>query len=106
MDYALAGLPVQIIKQGGLYIAYSHKLDISTTGKSEKQAVDRFGNLIEIFLTEIVKKNGSFDNRLLELGWTQRQKRWYPPLSKADIAAKLKATVSRPKAPSSQTSSL
>jgi hypothetical protein len=67
MDYALAGLPVQIIRQGGLFIAYSHKLDIATTGKSEKQAVDRFGSLIEIFLVEVVKKNGSFNDKLAGL---------------------------------------
>ncbi|MDO8523684.1 MAG: hypothetical protein Q7R74_00470 [bacterium] len=82
MQYTFADLPVQVIKQGRLYIAYSHTLDISTTGKSEKQAVDRFGDLIHIFIKDMIK-NGPPNQALVDLGWTKRAKRWQPPLVKA-----------------------
>jgi|SRR3989338_10640175 len=82
MASTINDLRIQVIKQGALYIAYSHLLDISTTGKSEKQAVDRFGTLVHIFIQEIIKK-GMPDNALSELGWTQRAKRWEPPVIKA-----------------------
>ncbi|MBI1755258.1 hypothetical protein HYR65_03160 [Candidatus Azambacteria bacterium] len=85
MQYAIADLPVQIIKQGRLYIAYSHKLDISTTGKSEKQAVDNFGDLVHVFIKDMLK-NGAPKQALVDLGWTQRAKRWQPPVTKAAIA--------------------
>lgn len=78
MDYAIVQLPVQILKQGRLYIAYSHELDISTTGKSEKQAVDQFGNIINIFLKEAIQRGG-LDRALTDLGWTRKTKRWSPP---------------------------
>ncbi len=82
MASSIADLRLQIIKQGALYIAYSHLLDVSTTGKSEKQAVERFGMLMHIFIQEMIKK-GLPDNALSELGWVQRQKRWEPPTIKA-----------------------
>lgn len=88
MKFSLADLRLQVIKQGTIYIAYSHLLDISTTGKSEKQAIDRFGDLIHISMQEMIKK-GLPDGMLSELGWTQRQKRWEPPVIKSSVLAKV-----------------
>ena len=73
MDFSITKLPVQVIKQGALYIAYSHMLDISTTGKSEKQAMETFGALVQIFIQELIKK-GTLDHALAEKGWTKRNK--------------------------------
>ena len=78
MNLPIADLPVQIIKQGRLFIAYSHALDISTSGKSEKEAVERFGDILQIFIRELIQK-GSLDHSLVALGWTRRNKRWAPP---------------------------
>jgi hypothetical protein len=80
MPDTIAGFPVQIIKQGRLFIAYSHKLDLSTTGKSEKEATDHFGTIVKIFEKDATKKNG-LDNALTDLGWTRKQKRWAPPVT-------------------------
>jgi len=86
VKFSIADLKLQVIKQGTIYIAYSHLLDISTTGKSEKQAIDRFGTLVHISIQEMIKK-GVPDDVLSQLGWTQRQKRWEPPVIKASIIA-------------------
>lgn len=79
MDYALTDLQIQVIRQGGLFIAYSHALDLSTTGKSEKQAIGRFEDVLHIFIREVIKneteKKGIFNQALLNLGWTQKAKR-------------------------------
>ncbi len=88
---ALVDFKVQVIKQGGLFIAYSHALDISTTGKSEKQAMDTFSSLVKIFVRETIRteaeRPGGVNQILRDLGWTQKAKRWSPPASLVKAAA-------------------
>jgi hypothetical protein len=83
MELSLIDFKIQIIRQGGLCIAYSHALDIATTGKSEKQAVSTFNDLVHVFTHDIIRtekeRPGSLDFKLIELGWTKRAKRWSPP---------------------------
>lgn len=90
MDYSLAGFKLQVIQQGRLFIAYSHTLDISTTGKTEAEAVERFGSMIHIFMKEVIKYEaktpGVFTSALTALGWTKRSSRWSPPTSKVALA--------------------
>lgn len=71
----------KILRQGGLYIAYSQSLDIATTGKSEADARTRFQAVLDICTRDGVPKDGVC-SRLLELGWTQKSKRWAPPEGK------------------------
>lgn len=73
---------VQVLRQGGLFIAYSHILDLSTTGKSETEALGRFQNVVEICTRAGIGK-AEVCNKLTEMGWTQKQKRWTPPDTKA-----------------------
>jgi hypothetical protein len=82
MDKAIAGYPVQIIKQGRLFIAYSHKLDVATTGKSEEEAVGKFETLVRVFVKGSTKQSG-LDHALTQLGWTRKGKRWTPPVTAA-----------------------
>ena len=82
VSFSLTWFEVQMLKQGGLHIAYSHKLDIATTGKSEAQAMDAFSRFARIFekVTNYhSKKFFLIDAQLLKLGWTKRNKRWAPP---------------------------
>ena len=72
---------VQLLRQGGLYIAYSPSLDIATTGKSEGEARTKFQSVLDICVRDGVPKSGVC-SRLLELGWTQKSKRWAPPEKK------------------------
>ena len=76
---------LQIIKQGNLVIVYSHVLDICTTGKSEEQARGNFDTLVSIFLKDAegdIDKAGLLHQSLTNRGWTNRAKRWVPPVVK------------------------
>ncbi len=71
-------LPVNIIKQGKSFVAYCPVLDISTVGKSVKDAQSKFSELASIFLEELTQK-GNLSEVLTELGWKKVQKSWNPP---------------------------
>lgn len=71
-------LPVQIIRQGKKYIAFTPALDLSTSGLSETQAQKRFDELVHIFFEEIIEA-GTLDEVLKELGWEKQDKSWQPP---------------------------
>lgn len=77
----MAASRVKILRQGGLFIAYSQYLDISTTGKTEADARSRFQSVIDICIRDGEPKE-RVCSRLLELGWVQRLKRWTPPETK------------------------
>ena len=71
-------LPVVITKQNKRFVAYTPALDISTSGKSEKDAKEKFVELANIFLEEI-HEAGTEKEVLTELGWRKREKKWTPP---------------------------
>ena len=71
-------LPVLISKQNKRFVAYTPALDISTSGKSEKEAKSRFVELANVFLEEIIVAKTA-DDVLSELGWKKVQKKWSPP---------------------------
>ncbi|MCL9972238.1 MAG: hypothetical protein NBV63_02425 [Candidatus Pacebacteria bacterium] len=75
---------VQILRQGGLFVAYSHALDIATTGKSETDARAKFQTVVDLCTKGGVPKSG-ICNKLMSLGWTQKSKRWSPPEPKARV---------------------
>ena len=71
-------LPLVIMKQGKHFVAYSPVLDLSTVGKSLKDAQKMFGQAAKIFLEEIIEA-GTVDEVLSDLGWKKVQKKWNPP---------------------------
>jgi len=71
-------LQVTFIRQGKKFVAYSPALDISTTGKTLRQAQTRFSELLEIFFEELAEKETT-DEVLTELGWVKVKKLWEPP---------------------------
>lgn len=71
-------LQFSIIRQGKRYIAYSPALDISTSGKTMREAQKRFSELIDIFVEELVKNN-TLEEVLLDLGWIKEKNQWEPP---------------------------
>jgi hypothetical protein len=74
------------LKQGNRYIVYSPALDLSTSGKSEREAKKRFGEAA-LLLVEELDKAGTLTEVLGELGWRQERKRWTPPavISQASV---------------------
>jgi hypothetical protein len=71
-------LPVLITKQNKRFVAYTPALDISTSGKTEKEVKERFVEIVNIFLEEIIEAKTA-DDVLTELGWKKIQKKWAPP---------------------------
>lgn len=87
-------LPVLITKQHKRFVAYTPALDISTSGKSEKEAKKRFAELVNIFLEEIMEE-GTITEVLTELGWERVQKKWVPPkvISSESVGLRIPALV-------------
>lgn len=71
-------LPLVITKQGKRFVAYTPALDISTSGKSVKDAQKKFNELAELFFEEIIDE-GTVSEVLTELGWQKEKKQWQPP---------------------------
>ena len=71
-------LPVMITKQNKRFVAFTPALDLSTSGKSMKEARERFAELANVFLEEIFEAKTA-DDVLSELGWKKVQKKWNPP---------------------------
>jgi len=72
-------LPVTFLREGKRFVAYSPALDLSTSGKTFKEAQKRFFEAAMIFFEEIAKK-GTFDEVLANLGWQKVKKDWQPPM--------------------------
>ena len=72
-------LPVAFIKEANKVVAYTPALDISTVGKNEVEARERFGELVNIFFADLVE-NKTVDAVLSELGWIQQAQHWSPPV--------------------------
>ena len=87
-------LHVLITKQGKRFVAYTPALDISTSGKTKKEAQARFVELSNLFLEEIINA-GTTTIILSELGWTKGQKKWTSPkvISTRTVDLKIPALV-------------
>jgi len=72
-------LPVSLLKDGNKYIAYTPALDLSTSGKSYKEAKTRFAEIVDIFFEELISK-GTLDSVLSDLGWQKNKSQWNPPV--------------------------
>lgn len=71
-------LPVSFIEEDGKVVAYTPALDISTAGKDESEAKQRFGELVAIFFKDLIENN-TVDEVLTELGWHKGHLAWNPP---------------------------
>lgn len=76
--YISYDLPVLITKQNRRFVAYTPALDISTSGKSEKEVKKRFVELANTFIEEIITA-GTVNDVFAELGWHKVQRKWTPP---------------------------
>lgn len=71
-------LSVTFLKEKKRFIAYAPALDLSTSGKSFKEAQKRFEEAATLFFEEIERK-GTANEVLNGLGWTKERKTWQPP---------------------------
>ncbi len=73
-----ASLPVIFLKEKGQFVAYTPALDLSTSGKSLKEARKNFTEAAQILLDECYKM-GTLSRVLKELGWKKGKNTWMPP---------------------------
>ena len=73
------GLPVSFIKERDVFIAYTPALDLSTMGKTLKEAKKNFIEAVNIFFEEIIRM-GTVDDVLTELGWKKEDGKYIPPV--------------------------
>lgn len=72
-------LPVSILREGKSFIAYTPALDLSTSARTYNEAKKRFGEVVEIFFEETLKKR-TLGEVLQDLGWKRVQTKWTPPI--------------------------
>lgn len=72
-------IPLIIQQEHDFFIAYTPVFDISTQGKTQQQANDRFIELVQIYIEELLNDR-SLDTVLTELGWKKENKSWNPPI--------------------------
>ncbi|TBR20320.1 hypothetical protein EPO15_13250 [bacterium] len=61
-------IPVFLLKDDGVIVAYTPALNLGTCGKTQAEAKIRLGGAIELFFSELVGM-GTLDKALKELGW-------------------------------------
>lgn len=73
-------LTVSFIQENGKVVAYTPALDLSTSGKNEEEAKQRFGEVVSIFFADLVE-NKTVEPVLSELGWKKQGAagEWSPP---------------------------
>ncbi len=64
--------------ESDMYVAYCNSLDLSTYGKDHKDALQSFGDALDLFIDETTKK-GTLEHVLVRLGWNLSQKAYGPP---------------------------
>lgn len=84
-------LPVSFIQEDGQVVAYTPALDISTSGKNEAEAKERFSELVNLFFADLIENN-TVDAVLTELGWIRGERQWTPPvISQESVAVRVPA---------------
>lgn len=73
-----ASLPVIFLKERRQFVAYTPALDLSTSGKTLKEAQKNFTEAAQMFLEEC-QKMGTLREVLIELGWKKGKDAWMPP---------------------------
>ena len=74
-----ASLPVIFLKEKRQFVAYTPALDLSTSGRSLKEAQKNFVEAAQIFLEECYKM-GTLSKILTDLGWKKKKNAWTPPV--------------------------
>lgn len=73
-------IPVQIIKEDNVFVAYTPALELCTQGDTYEESEQMLGEMIQIFFEECIER-GTIEQVLTECGWTRvaHKKEWIPP---------------------------
>jgi predicted RNase H-like HicB family nuclease len=72
---------ISIFKESKYYVAYCPALELSSYGKTEKEAKAYFEDALKVFLEDTIER-GTLEKCLLKFGWTLQQKpeiKYLPP---------------------------
>jgi len=90
-------LPINVLRCRAtkLFVVHTPALDLSSAGKTEAEALHKFGEATQLFLSEL-QRMGTLDEVLEEHGWSKNRKQafpWVPPelLHHKSIAVKIPA---------------
>lgn len=75
---ATVNIPVNILKEGKRFVAYSPAFDLSTSGKTKVEARRHFNEALDLFLEELTDV-GTFHRALTDLGWIKLHRTWKAP---------------------------
>lgn len=73
------GLPISILKEGDIFIAYTPALDLSTYGDTFEDAQRNFVEAVNIFFEELMEM-GTMNEVLEGLGWQKQNNMFTPPV--------------------------
>ncbi len=79
------GLEVDLVQDGEYIVAYCPSLELSSFGKTNKEAKASFEEALNIFM-EYCLEHGTLEKNLLNLGWSLRKlptAKYEPPKIKA-----------------------
>jgi predicted RNase H-like HicB family nuclease len=82
-------IPVNILKEGNRFIAYTPVFDLSTSAPTLQKVKARFSEAVQLFVEDLVKM-GTLDSVLSDLGWKKINKRWRAPVQIAHETEKIK----------------
>ena len=71
-------LSIRITKQGKRFVAWAPAFDLSTSGRTVKEAQHRFEEASQLFIDELIEA-GTLDEVLSGLGWKKSQQSWVAP---------------------------
>ncbi len=71
-------LPMTIFREGAYFVAYSPALDLSSAGKTTKEAKRMFAEAVDVYFEELVEM-GTLNAVLKDLGWTKTKNILQPP---------------------------
>ena len=73
-------IPVQIIKEDNIFVAYTPALELCTQGDTYEEAEQMLGEAINIFFEECIER-GTLEQVLKDCGWTKvaQKNQWIPP---------------------------
>ena len=72
-------IPTAALKERKRYVIYTPALDLSTSGRTLKEAKKRFSEAVGVFFEELIEKD-TLDTALKDLGWQRVKRRWQPPV--------------------------